>query len=75
MENQELDILLKAYRDAVEEWIATIRKEEGLANENHTVHAVDSWEAAGFAEEEARGRAKAAKTAYEDGLRKSMFQI
>jgi hypothetical protein len=53
---------------------------EGLAapprtriTEDQSVTAVDIWEGAGFREEEARNRAKAAKSAYEDSLRRVNF--
>lgn len=75
MENTELDALRAAYKAAVEKWIVAIRAEEDLATPDHTVHATDIWEHAGFAEEEARTAAKAAKTAYEDGLRKINFNF
>jgi hypothetical protein len=75
MENSELDSLRDAYKAAVENWIAAIREEENLATPDHTVHAVDVWEHAGFTEEEARIKAKAAKTAYEDALRKVNFNF
>jgi hypothetical protein len=35
----------KAYRAAVEEWIAAIKAEEALASVNHSVADVDKWEA------------------------------
>lgn len=63
----------RAYKAAVEEWIAAIRKEEGLASGNHTLVQVDRWEGAHFDEEEARKKAKAAKAAYEDALRRKFF--
>ena len=75
MENSELDSLRAAYKAAVESWIAAIHAEENLATPDHTVHAVDVWEHAGFGEEEARTKAKAAKTAYEDALRKVNFNF
>jgi hypothetical protein len=75
MENSELDQLRSQYKLAVEEWISAIRAEENLATSDHTVHAVDVWEHAGFAEEDARKRAKEARTAYEDALRQVNFSF
>jgi hypothetical protein len=49
-EHSELDALQIAYKSAVEEWIAAIRKEEALASVNHDIAEVDQWEAAHFAE-------------------------
>jgi hypothetical protein len=72
---QELDLLRAAYKTAVEEWIKAIRAEENLATPDHTVPAVDVWEHAGFDEEDARDKAKEARQAYEDALRKVDFNF
>jgi hypothetical protein len=72
-EHPELDTLQAAYKSAVEEWIAAIRKEEALASVNHDVAEVDSWEAAHFEEDELRGKVKDAKEKYEDALREKFF--
>ena len=71
----ELDQLQKAYKEAVEAWITTIREEEALASTEHTVAEIDEWEEAGFREEEARDKAKAAKQQYEDALREKFFNF
>jgi hypothetical protein len=70
-----LDDLQQEYKEAVDEWIATIREEEALASVDHSVAAIDQWENAGFVEEAARNRAKAAKKAYEDALREKFFNF
>lgn len=72
---QEADYttMQQAYKAAVEEWIAAIRKEEALASVHPSVAQVDTWEHAHFAEEEARDKALEAKKEYEDALRKGMF--
>jgi len=72
-EYPELDQMQSAYKAAVEEWIAAIRKEEALASANHTVAQVDRWEQAHFQEEEARDKVKAAKKKYEAELREKFF--
>jgi hypothetical protein len=72
-EYPELDELQADYRNAVEAWIAAIRKEEALASVNHTIAEVDKWEQAHFDEDEARSIVKAAKTKYEDALREKFF--
>ncbi len=69
----ELDAMQAAYKDAVEAWIATIRKEEALASVNHSVAEVDQWEQAHFDEDEMRNSVKAAKEKYEDALRAKFF--
>jgi len=74
-ENVELDRLQSTYKAAVDAWIAAIRAEEQLASVNHTVAEVDLWEAAHFRAEAARGKANAAKSAYEGALRSRFFGI
>jgi hypothetical protein len=69
----ELDQMQKAYRLAVEEWIAAIRDEEALASVNHSVAEIDKWEKAHLKEDEFRSRVKAAKKQYEDALREKFF--
>jgi hypothetical protein len=72
-EHPELDELQIAYKNAVDEWIAAIRKEEALASVNHDIAEVDQWEAAHFAEDELRSKVKDAKEKYEDALREKFF--
>jgi hypothetical protein len=73
IETAELDRLQSSYKAAVEEWVAAIRKEEALASVDHSEADVDAWEAAGFAEEDVREKAKDAKKAYEAALREEFF--
>ncbi|MGY3450083.1 hypothetical protein [Bradyrhizobium sp. USDA 4353] len=72
-DHPELDALQKAYKEAVEEWIVAIRREEELASVNHDVADIDSWEQAHFDEDAVRGKVKDAKAAYEDALREKFF--
>lgn len=75
MNDAELDHLRQAYKDAVEKWVTAIRHEEALAQPDHSVHAWDLWEQAGFAEEAARKQAMAAKEQYESALREADYGI
>ena len=75
MDNDELDRLRQAYKAAIDKWITAIREEEALATPDHSVHAWDLWEKAGFVEEEARDKAHAAKKQYEDALREVDYGI
>jgi len=75
MDNAELDRFRQAYKDAVEKWVTAIRQEEALATPDHSVHAWDLWEQAGFAEEHARMKALAAKEQYESALREADYGI
>ena len=73
--NVDLDALQAAYKQAVETWIAAIRDEEALASVAHNIAEIDRWEAAAFREDELRQKVKAAKRAYEDGLRLAHFDF
>jgi hypothetical protein len=74
-DDAELDRLQSSYKAAVEAWIAAIRAEEQLASVDHSVAEVDKWENAHFLAEAGRRKAEAAKAAYEDALRASLFDI
>jgi hypothetical protein len=71
----ELDGLLADYKTAVEGWIAAIREEEGFATADHSVKEWEAWDQAGFREEEAREKAKAARQAYADALREKLYNF
>jgi hypothetical protein len=43
VELSELDRMQRAYKGAVEEWIAAIWEEEALASVNHSVAQIDQW--------------------------------
>jgi hypothetical protein len=75
IERTELDALQRAYKEAVDLWIAAIRDEENLATADHSIAAWEIWEHAGFQADEARARANAAKEAYKDGLRMLDYDI
>jgi hypothetical protein len=71
----ELDELLAGFKTAVEEWIAAIRVEEDFAKPDHSVKDWDAWDQAGFKEEDARKKAKAARKAYVDALREKFYNF
>jgi hypothetical protein len=75
MENPELDTLRFKYKAAVERWIAAIRVEENFATADHSMVALEDWDRAGFAEQDARDIAKAAKQEYADALRQVLFNF
>ena len=72
-DHPELDELQANYKNAVEAWIAAIRKEEALASVTHDVAEVDRWEQAHFEEDGMRSAVKDAKAKYEDALRAKFF--
>ena len=75
IEISDLDAMQAAYKVAVDQWIAAIREEEALASVNHSEAEVDAWKAAGFREEDARAKAKNAKSVYEEALREKFFNF
>jgi GTP cyclohydrolase FolE2 len=75
MENADLDKLRFTYKSAVERWVASIRAEENLATPDHSMVAVENWDQANFAEEDARNIAKAARAEYQDALRQVLYNF
>ena len=75
MENAELDRLRLNYKAAVERWIAAIRAEEDLATADHSMIALEKWDQAHFAEDDARNMAKAARQEYQDALREVLYNF
>ncbi|HSY68824.1 MAG TPA: hypothetical protein VK813_09290 [Edaphobacter sp.] len=75
IEISDLDQFQTAYKTAVDQWISAIREEEALASADHSEAEIDTWEAAGFREEDARKKAKDAKKQYEGALREKFFNF
>jgi hypothetical protein len=69
MSKPDLDQLQIAYKQATDEWVASIRAEEALANADHSMIAMEKWDNAHFAEHMAHDKASKAREAYKDGLR------
>ena len=70
MDKPTLDELQEAYKHAVDEWVDAIRLEEALATPDHSEVAMERWDQAGFAEQDAQEKAKQARDEYKDALRK-----
>jgi hypothetical protein len=75
MSNNELDDLRVAYKAAVDEWVDAIRAEEALATPDHSMIAMEHWDAAHFKEHDAHTRATEAREAYKDALRTVNYGI
>jgi len=69
MSDPNLDQLRLAYKNAVDEWVQSIRAEEALATPDHSMVAMEKWDAAHFTEQDAGEKATKAREAYKDGLR------
>jgi hypothetical protein len=70
-----LDQLRLAYKQATDEWVATIRAEEALATPDHSMTAWEKWDDAHFREEDAHTKATKAREAYKDALRTANYGI
>jgi hypothetical protein len=64
-----------AYKLAVDGWIAAIRAEERLAVPDHSMTAMEKWDAAHFEEQDAQKNAKDARDAYKEALRNINYGI
>jgi hypothetical protein len=70
-----LSELRLAYKQAVDEWVVAIRAEESLATPDHSMTAMEKWDAARFTEQDAQTKAIAAREAYKDALRDVNYGI
>ena len=70
-----LDELRLAYKKATDEWVAAIRAEEALATPDHSMIAMEKWDAAHFREEDAHTTAAKSREAYKDSLREANYGI
>ena len=75
MSKTDLDELRLAYKQAVDEWVEAIRAEEALATPDHSMTAMEHWDAAHFREHDAHTKATEAREAYKDGLRAVNYSI
>ena len=75
MEIAGLDELRIAYKKAVDDWVASIRDEEALAVPDHSMIAMEKWDAAHFTEQDAQSKANKAREAYQAALRLANYGI
>jgi hypothetical protein len=75
MSKDDLDQLRLAYKQAVDQWVNAIRAEEALATPNHSMTAMEQWDDAHFAEQDAHSKASEARDAYKDALRSVNYGI
>lgn len=73
IDQSELDQLQAEYKQAVEAWVAAIRKEEALASVHHSTADLDAWEEAGFESHKASREVVFRKKLYEDALREDIY--
>jgi hypothetical protein len=70
---EDFNALLHDYKTGVEAWIAAIKTEEALANDDHSMVEMEKWDAAGIAVHDAELRAKKARDQYKSALRKKNY--
>jgi hypothetical protein len=75
MSQADLDQLRLAYKKATDEWVGAIRAEEALATPDHSMIAMEKWDDANFAEQDAQKKAAEAREAYKGGLRNVNYGI
>jgi hypothetical protein len=75
MSNEDLDQLRISYKAAVDEWVEAIRAEEALATPDHSMIAMEQWDAAHFKEHDAHTKATETREAYKDALRTVNYGI
>jgi hypothetical protein len=75
MSKENLDQLRLVYKKAVDEWVDAIRAEEALATPDHSMIAMEDWDAAHLAEHDAHAKVTEARDAYKDGLREVNYGI
>jgi hypothetical protein len=73
MENLDFDQLLHNYKQAIDAWIDTIRAEEALATDDHSMVAMEHWDTAGLSVHDAESAAKKARDLYKNALRKKNY--
>jgi hypothetical protein len=73
MHAKNFDQLLNDYKHAIDTWVAAIRAEEALANDDHSMVEMEKWDAAGFTEHDAEAAAKKARDQYKSALRKKNY--
>ncbi len=75
MSREDLDQLRLAYKKVVDDWVDAIRAEEALATPDHSMIAMEKWDAAHFTEHDAHTRATQAREAYKDALRRVNYDF
>ncbi len=75
MKNTGLSELRLAYKKAVDDWVSSIRDEEALAVPDHSMIAMEKWDAARFREQDAQTKASEAREAYHAALRRANYGI
>jgi hypothetical protein len=75
MSQEVLDQLRLAYKKAIDEWIDAIPAEEGLATPDHSMVAMEEWDAAHFREHDTHTKATEARETYKDALREANYGV
>jgi hypothetical protein len=69
----DFEKLLAEYRQSVDAWVAAIKAEEALANDDHSMTEWEKWDAAALNAQDAEHAAKKAREHYKSALRKKHY--
>lgn len=69
----DFDQLLKEYRQATDAWVKAVKAEEALANDDHSMVAMEHWDTAALAARDAGNHAKKARDHYKNALRRKNY--
>lgn len=75
MDTSHYDQLLSDYKQATDRWVDALRTEESLAQEDHSMVAMERWDTAGLAVHDAERAAKKARDQYKNELRKKNYSF
>jgi hypothetical protein len=69
MSNVDLGQLRVAYKNAVDDWIDTVRAEEALPSPDHSMVAMERWGNTHLKDQDAQGQGSASRKAYKEAPR------
>jgi hypothetical protein len=75
MATDDIEALRLDYKKAVDALVAAIRAEEALATSDHSMIAMEKWDAADFTVQDAKDEAIKRRELYKDALRKVNYGI
>ncbi len=73
MKREDLDSLRTTYKASVEKWVSAIQAEEGLAAVDHSITAMERWDASDFTVQSEGTRARDARDRYKEALREANY--
>jgi hypothetical protein len=75
MDKPDIDQLRLDYKNAVDKWVDAIRAEEAAATPDHSMTAMERWDAYHFRERDAHQKVVESREIYKDALRALNYGI